>query len=248
MPDRRTCAEAAGGAKGHKNSPPPPRMNPPRKVGARSALPGFRINGREFPFHGQCRAPFKKASVHRCKRGGGASPEYTASPAQSAVLTFADGWWTTFVPAAPCTDVSCATACGLQALRAFTRLVETARIGQVRGSVNSQPHKSNRNYTNQIAATQIKSQPHKSNARHELFAFRALFCGYNQVSAAFLRQIAFCAQVDRWISAAQGSVLLRRKFLNRGYSSKRPKARTELPLPGVHKARFGAKNALSRGF
>lgn len=30
--------------------PPSRRMNPPRKVGARSPVPGFRINGHESPF------------------------------------------------------------------------------------------------------------------------------------------------------------------------------------------------------
>ena len=41
----------AGKRNKRKAPPPARRMNPPRKVGARSLLPGFRINGCESPFH-----------------------------------------------------------------------------------------------------------------------------------------------------------------------------------------------------
>ena len=51
------------------------RMNPPYKVGARSLLPGFRINGYESPFHRQCGAPFDFASVHRNKGWSGTHPQ-----------------------------------------------------------------------------------------------------------------------------------------------------------------------------
>ena len=34
-------------------------------MGARSALPGFRINGYESPFRAQSEAPYKQSSVHR---------------------------------------------------------------------------------------------------------------------------------------------------------------------------------------
>ena len=56
--DRATRREHAARCESEpmaKRKAPPParRMNPPRKVGARSTLPGFRINGRESPFHGR---------------------------------------------------------------------------------------------------------------------------------------------------------------------------------------------------
>ncbi len=43
------------------------RMDPPQKVGALIALPGFRINGYESPFHGLLELPIVTASVHRRK-------------------------------------------------------------------------------------------------------------------------------------------------------------------------------------
>ena len=62
-------------------------MNPPQKVGARSPVPGFRINGCESPFPGQCRAPLLNASVHRRECEGGAWRKYTARRFPIQVLT-----------------------------------------------------------------------------------------------------------------------------------------------------------------
>ena len=50
-PEELVSRLSARKAAAAKAPPPARRMNPPRKVGARSLLPGFRINGCESPFH-----------------------------------------------------------------------------------------------------------------------------------------------------------------------------------------------------